>query len=218
MEPAVPAIPPQPEEPSQMPAEPAEPEASPGFGPSDEPDGIDDLFGPSPGGDTAPPAAPPAPPAPSESPAQPTTEEPSEEPSANDLFGEPAEADFGEPVDDGPGVDTVPDAGEERDDEEDVDLDDLFGQADSVLCEPGGLASDDLRLWVDNTGRYSCRGRMVEMLDGQVRLLKDNGRTATVPLSRLSDADLEFVNRQASAHMAGTIAGTTSVAPIPLAN
>ena len=37
-------------------------------------------------------------------------------------------------------------------------------------------------LWVDNTGSFSCRARLVRFLDGQVRLLKDNGRTTTVSL------------------------------------
>jgi hypothetical protein len=56
-----------------------------------------------------------------------------------------------------------------------------------------------MRTWVDNTGNYSCRGRLVSLLDGHVRLLKDNGRTSTVPLSRLSANDVQFVDRQASA-------------------
>jgi hypothetical protein len=79
------------------------------------------------------------------------------------------------------------------------ETDDIFGQTRDVLSEPGGLASQEMRLWVDNTGNYSCRGRLISLLDKQVRLLKDNGRTATVPLHRLSPSDLEFVDRQASA-------------------
>jgi hypothetical protein len=39
----------------------------------------------------------------------------------------------------------------------------------------------------------------VRFLDNKVQLLKENGRTTTVPLYRLSALDLEFVNRQASA-------------------
>lgn len=231
---APPVMPVLPEEPSRMPAEtPAEPEAVPGglFGPSseEEPGGIGDLFGPSEDSGMATPAEEPA--MPSEQPAESMTEEPSEETTPDslfggpmeeestepaeeatpgDLFGEPAEEDYTQPVEE------APPAEEEQD--EDVNLDDLFGQADSILREPGGLASDDLRLWVDDTGRYTCRGRLIKMLDGQVRLLKDNGRTTTVQLSRLSEADLEFVNRQASAQMAGAIAGTTPDAPTWLAN
>jgi hypothetical protein len=69
----------------------------------------------------------------------------------------------------------------------------------SILSEPGGLASAEMRSWVDNTGSYSCNGRLISILDGHARLLKDNGRTTTVPLYRLSAGDLEFLHRQASA-------------------
>ena len=71
-----------------------------------------------------------------------------------------------------------------------------------MLREAGGLASDEMRVWTDNTGSFSCHARLVRFLDGRVRLLKDNGRTTTVPLARLSTRDLEFVNRQASAEKA----------------
>ena len=82
--------------------------------------------------------------------------------------------------------------------------DNLFGASPSVLNEAGGLASGEMRLWTDNTGNFSCRGRLVRFLDGHVRVLKENGRTTTVPLARLSARDLEFVNRQASAQQAET--------------
>jgi hypothetical protein len=85
---------------------------------------------------------------------------------------------------------------------ESSDSDDIFGPSTSILREPGGLASAELRQWVDNTGEYACRGRLVRFLDAQVRILKDNGRTTTVPLYRLSAGDLEFVHRQASAQKA----------------
>ncbi len=69
----------------------------------------------------------------------------------------------------------------------------------AILGEPGGLASDKLRFWVDNTGRFACRGRMIRMLNRHVRILKETGNTTTVPFCRLSQADLRFVTRQASA-------------------
>jgi hypothetical protein len=78
----------------------------------------------------------------------------------------------------------------------------LFDNSAEILRENGGLASDQLREWVDNTGRYSTRGRLIQFVDGAVRLLKENGRTTTVPLVRLSQNDLEFVHRQAGAQRA----------------
>ncbi|MCH2117272.1 MAG: hypothetical protein MK161_06190, partial [Pirellulales bacterium] len=79
------------------------------------------------------------------------------------------------------------------------DKDPLFDEYGVILGEPGGLASDELRFWVDNTGRFSCRGRMVRMSNGHVRIVKETGKTTTVPFYRLSQADLRFVTRQASA-------------------
>jgi hypothetical protein len=92
-------------------------------------------------------------------------------------------------------------AGEEKKDEKKSD--DIFGASINVLHEAGGLASNEMRQWVDNTGNFSCEARLVQFLDGQVRLLKDNGRMTTVSLSRLSANDLHFVERQASAQHDG---------------
>jgi hypothetical protein len=51
------------------------------------------------------------------------------------------------------------------------------------------------RHWVDNTGDFQIRGRLILILDGKVRILKETGRTTTVPLSRLSPADREYVEQ-----------------------
>jgi hypothetical protein len=50
-----------------------------------------------------------------------------------------------------------------------------------------------MRQWVDNTGEYKVKGRLILILDGKVRLLKETGRTTTVPLGRLSPADRQYV-------------------------
>jgi hypothetical protein len=168
----------------------------------------EDLFS-APSPESTPPAATELPPA-AEEPAAPAADdlfEPSEpaaesaapaetpsEPAGDDLFGPPAET---APAEEAPA--------EEAPAEEE---DDLFGDAGTILRQPGGLASVELRGWIDNTGAHSCRGRMIKMLDGKVQLLKDNGRTTTVSLSRLSEADLAFVNRQASAHRAEAMGKT----------
>lgn len=49
------------------------------------------------------------------------------------------------------------------------------------------------REWVDDTGLFRVRGRLLAILDGKVRILKETGRTTTVPLARLSAADREYV-------------------------
>jgi hypothetical protein len=73
------------------------------------------------------------------------------------------------------------------------------------MREAGGLDSSEMRMWVDNTGKYSVNARLIRFLDGHVRLMKDTGRTTTVALNRLSERDLEFVNRQASAQKATAV-------------
>ena len=55
-----------------------------------------------------------------------------------------------------------------------------------------------VRLWVDNTGKYSVRARLLVILPGKVRLLKETGKTATVPMRRLSQADQQYVERVAA--------------------
>ena len=124
--------------------------------------------------------------------------EPASAPLDNDLFGPPSEA---KPVEE-----ATPPADEKK-----TEDDDLFGKAQTILEMPGGLASHSLRRWVDNTGEFSVRGRLVRVLDGKVQLLKNNGRTTTVPLARLSQADFQFVNRQASAQRAEAISKTAQV-------
>lgn len=184
-----------------------------------------DLFGPLPGIEPTPPAEP------GHEMSGPSMSEPAEQPST-DLFGPtdstaPADNLFGPmgdgagaPADDGasnmegtpdepradkaaPADEAAPPADNEKD-----EVDDLFGGFGAILREPGGLASGEMREWVDNSGRYACRGRLLQFRDGQVRLLKDNGRTTTVPVHRLSQGDLEFVERQASAQRADVFSRT----------
>jgi hypothetical protein len=63
-------------------------------------------------------------------------------------------------------------------------VDDLFGQSRT----PAGM-----RVWTDNTGKYQTAGRLVVIAKTHVRLLKSNGRYSTVPLTRLSGSDLDYV-------------------------
>lgn len=150
----------------------------------------------------------------------PTEDEPIETPAADaddmfgepeldsvekDLFGTPESEDagglFGDPAEEVP-AEEVPAEEEE---------DDLFGGFGMILQEPGGIDSGEMRTWVDNTGSFSCQGRIAQVMDGQVQLLKKNGRTSTVPFYRLSRTDLEFVHRQASAQKSDSVAKTAAL-------
>lgn len=55
--------------------------------------------------------------------------------------------------------------------------------------------ANPMRLWTDNTGKYKVMGRLVEVRETSVRILKDNGRYTTVPFERLSRDDLAFVRQ-----------------------
>ena len=50
-----------------------------------------------------------------------------------------------------------------------------------------------MRQWVDDSGTFRVQGRLILILEGKVRLLKETGRTTTVPLQRLSEADRAYV-------------------------
>jgi hypothetical protein len=159
----------------------------------------DDLFGGA-TEETTPPAETEAP---IETPAETPTETPATDAGEDDLFGGATEettppADTETPPAEPP-TEEAPADGETPKAEE---TDDIFGASGRILREKGGLASAEMRLWVDNTGTYSTYGRLVKFMDGHVRILKDNGRTTTVPLYRLSPGDLNFVNRQATAQKA----------------
>jgi hypothetical protein len=57
--------------------------------------------------------------------------------------------------------------------------------------------TSDMRTWIDNTGKYEIRGRLVVVGKTHVRILKESGKFTTVPFGRLSQADLAFVRQQA---------------------
>jgi hypothetical protein len=203
-----PVQPPPPEEPSGLfngTEEAAPPETEEMKKPEAPAEAPADLFGPT---EPTPPAE-----------AQPA-EKPAEEPAAEpfDLFSEPAGTESEMPAEEKP-ANEEPAQKQPAEEQPSEDIDDIFGASRSVLSEPGGLASDEMRVWVDNTGSFSTRGRLLSLRDSHVRLLKDNGRTTTVPLNRLSPRDLEFVHRQASAQQAEAYQTVQSVLVTPeLAN
>ncbi len=49
------------------------------------------------------------------------------------------------------------------------------------------------RQWSDSSGQFQVKGRLLLILDGKVRLLKETGRTTTVPTERLSEGDRAYV-------------------------
>ncbi|MCH8043368.1 MAG: hypothetical protein IID44_06575 [Planctomycetes bacterium] len=54
-------------------------------------------------------------------------------------------------------------------------------------------ASASARKWTDNTGKFSVEAELVEAKDGNVRLKRKDGKIMTVPVSRLSKADRDYL-------------------------
>jgi hypothetical protein len=64
------------------------------------------------------------------------------------------------------------------------------------LADPHRLDANGklpLREWNDNSGQFRVKARLLLILDGKVRLLKETGRTTTVPTERLSAADQAYI-------------------------
>ena len=157
-----------------------------------EPEDADDLFGEEPEMEATEPAVEPTA-------DEPTADEPAADESADDdLFSDSADADDEMPMD---GEDMpAPEDAEAAPDFEDDSLDDLFNLRlpERPSAPVIGLDSRQLRRWVDNTGTFSCQGRLVQIQVGKVRILKSNGHTTTVSFSRLSRNDVNFVHAQAA--------------------
>ena len=64
--------------------------------------------------------------------------------------------------------------------------------ADALV--PGTDGRLPVREWRDDSGKFQIKARLILILDGKVRLLKETGRTTTVPVARLSSADQAYVN------------------------
>lgn len=182
--------------PTETPAEPqaAEP-AAPAETPARPADDVEDLFKDT---DTKPADAPAAePPA---KPADTTPAKPADD--VEDLFKE---------TDDKKAATSEPAQEEPMNPAPSSEVEDLFSEptdkpstSASLEARPGEVEeASPMRLWTDNTGKYQVRARLLVVGDRHVKLLKETGKTTTVPFSRLSGNDLAFVQHQVSSELAG---------------
>ncbi len=56
--------------------------------------------------------------------------------------------------------------------------------------------AEESRKWSDAGGTYSVVAEFVELKDGVVRLRREDGRIARIPLDRLSEADQRYVRQK----------------------
>ena len=68
------------------------------------------------------------------------------------------------------------------------------------------------RTWRDASGKFSIDAEFVELADGVVRLKRTNGKTISLPLSRLCEADRRWVLAKDQAETPGAEAPTTPMA------
>jgi hypothetical protein len=66
------------------------------------------------------------------------------------------------------------------------------------------IGAGESRKWTDAGGTYSVVAEFVELKDGVVRLRRDDGRIARIPLDRLSEADKRYVRQVTEAKPAET--------------
>jgi hypothetical protein len=64
---------------------------------------------------------------------------------------------------------------------------------DALLPDASGRLP--IREWTDNSRHFRVKARLISILDGKVRLLKETGRTTTVPLDRLSTDDRAYLDQ-----------------------
>ncbi len=69
----------------------------------------------------------------------------------------------------------------------------------SIVWAPAAMA----RKWTDASGVFSVEAELVDFKDGTVRLKKTDGKTISIRLKTLSEADQEFVESQADGESSG---------------
>jgi hypothetical protein len=68
-----------------------------------------------------------------------------------------------------------------------------------ALFSTRGAVAEERRTWSSSDGKYSVAAEFVELVDGVVRLRREDGRIARIPLDRLSDADQQYVRQKKAA-------------------
>lgn len=77
-----------------------------------------------------------------------------------------------------------------------------------ALHAPAG----EVRTWTDKTGKFKIEAEFIEILDGDARLKRADGKTISVPLTKLSKEDQTYLREQARSR-AAPVNGGLSAAP-----
>lgn len=79
--------------------------------------------------------------------------------------------------------------------------------ADPVAQAFGDTFKPEPRQWTDSTGNFSVEATLSRLVNGAVALVTTDGRTLSVPLGRLSEADKRYVDSVAIKTIAGKVVG-----------
>jgi len=61
------------------------------------------------------------------------------------------------------------------------------------------------RKWTSSNGKFSVEADLIEVKDGNVRLKRQNGKVVTVPVSKLSKADRNYLAAKAKEKLAAPV-------------
>ncbi|HET6879068.1 MAG TPA: SHD1 domain-containing protein [Pirellulales bacterium] len=79
-----------------------------------------------------------------------------------------------------------------------------------VSAEAAGAAKN--RTWLDVTGKHRTVAKFLELKDGRVRLKKTDGKTISLPLEQLSEADRQYVQDLTTAQTEPAVEKSTPAA------
>ncbi len=75
-----------------------------------------------------------------------------------------------------------------------------------IVLTVGAYVAAEKRIWTDATGKHRVEAEFVKMANGQVTLLRADGREATVQLQRLSQKDQDYIERLRRTRRTGDVA------------
>ncbi|MCA9235884.1 MAG: hypothetical protein KDA44_10465 [Planctomycetales bacterium] len=77
----------------------------------------------------------------------------------------------------------------------------------AAACCPSRSDAGESRTWTDKSGKYKIEAEFIEVLDGNVRLKRADGKTISLPLTKLSKEDQIYLREQARRRTAPVNAG-----------
>ncbi len=146
--------------------------------------------------------------------AETAAEKPAAEAAVDDLFGDapakgaPKPAEPAKPAEDDPFAPPAPEKAAEAPDAEAPAAEKPAEPAKPVEDDPFKISAEGelaTRVWSDDTGDFRINGRLIAILDGKVRILKQTGKTTTVPFTRLSETDQKYVEQISARYGSGVI-------------